>query len=222
MRLVVGLGNPGSDYVGTRHNIGWEVVDRIAQRMGWISKAEEFNRVARTKFDGLAMDGTISLHSGGTEKLLLLKPTTYMNLSGKAVQGAMAFYQLAPAEIMVILDDVALPAGKIRIRTGGSSGGHNGLKDIERMLGTSEYPRLRIGIDPPPPRHPQRDYVLGRFTPEQRQKVDPAIDRASSAILTWIESGIVSAMNKFNADEEGKSEARNPKSETNPNDQNRE
>jgi len=222
MRLVVGLGNPGSDYVGTRHNIGWEVVDRVAQRLGWISKAEEFNRAARTKFDGLAMDGTISLHSGGTEKLLLLKPTTYMNLSGKAVQGAMAFYQLAPAEIMVILDDVALPAGKIRIRTGGSSGGHNGLKDIERMLGTSEYPRLRIGIDPPPPRHPQRDYVLGRFTSEQRQKVDPAIDRASSAILTWIESGIVSAMNKFNADEEGKSEARNPKSETNPNDQNRE
>src|SRR3954469_24744066 len=120
MRLVVGLGNPGSDYVGTRHNIGWEVVDRVAQRLGWISKSEEFNRTARTKFDGLAMDGTISLHStGGTEKLLLLKPTTYMNLSGKAVQGAMAFYQLAPAEIMIVLDDVALPSGKIRIRTGG-------------------------------------------------------------------------------------------------------
>jgi PTH1 family peptidyl-tRNA hydrolase len=203
MRLVVGLGNPGSEYVGTRHNIGWEVVDRLAQRLGWISKSEEFNRLAKTKFDGLAMDATISLHgSGGTEKLLLLKPTTYMNLSGRSVQSAMAFYQLAPTDVIIVLDDVALPCGKLRIRTGGSSGGHNGLKDIERALGTSQYPRLRIGIDPPPPRHPQRDYVLGRFTAEQRAKIDPAVDRAAGAIMTWIESGITTAMNRFNAEEE--------------------
>jgi PTH1 family peptidyl-tRNA hydrolase len=203
MRLVVGLGNPGSEYVGTRHNIGWEVVDRLAQRLGWIAKPEEFNRLAKTKFDGLAIDGTISLHgSGGTEKLLLLKPTTYMNLSGRSVQGAMAFYQLTPAEVMIVLDDIALPCGKLRIRTGGSSGGHNGLKDIERMLGTRHYPRLRIGIDPPPPRHPQRDYVLGRFTSEQRAKMDPSVDRAAGAIVTWIENGITTAMNRFNADEE--------------------
>ncbi|HEY7090039.1 MAG TPA: aminoacyl-tRNA hydrolase [Tepidisphaeraceae bacterium] len=203
MKLVVGLGNPGSEYVGTRHNIGWEVVDRLATRLGWIGRGEEFNRLARTKFDGLALDGTVSLHgTGGTDKLLLLKPTTYMNLSGKAVQAAMGFYQLTPGDVMVVLDDLALPCGKLRIRPNGSSGGHNGLRDIERMLGTSEYPRLRIGIDPPPPPMAGKDYVLGRFTAEQRQKIDPAVDRAVQSILTWIENGITTAMNRFNADSE--------------------
>jgi peptidyl-tRNA hydrolase, PTH1 family len=202
MRLVVGLGNPGSEYVGTRHNIGWEVLDRLTQRLGWIAKPEEFNRLARSKFDGLAMDGTISLHgTGGTEKLLLLKPTTYMNLSGKAVQAAMGFYQLAAAEVMIVLDDLALPSGKLRLRPNGSSGGHNGLKDIERMLGTSEYPRLRIGIDPP--QMQGTDYVLGKFTPEQRQRIDPAIDRAVGAIMAWMDEGITAAMNRFNADDKG-------------------
>jgi PTH1 family peptidyl-tRNA hydrolase len=212
MRLVVGLGNPGSEYVGTRHNIGWEVVDRLAMRFGWIGKPDEFNRLARTKFDGLAMDGTVSLHSGASEKVLLLKPTTYMNLSGRAVQAAMGFYQLSAGDIMVVLDDLALPCGKLRIRSGGSSGGHNGLKDIEGMLGSSDYPRLRIGIDPPPPRVPGRDYVLGRFTPEQRTLIDPAVDRSVSAIMTWMESGVNMAMNRFNVNED-KSETRNPKSE---------
>jgi PTH1 family peptidyl-tRNA hydrolase len=201
MRLVVGLGNPGSSYVGTRHNIGWEVIDRLARRFAWTSRDEEFNRLAKTKFDGLAMDGTVSLHSGGIEKVLLLKPTTYMNLSGRSVQAAMGFYQIAPAEVMVVLDDLALPCGKLRLRAGGSSGGHNGLKDIERMLGTPEYPRLRIGIDPPPPPVQGKDYVLGKFTPEQRKKIDPAVDRAASAIMTWMENGIEMAMNRFNADE---------------------
>lgn len=201
MRLVVGLGNPGSEYVGTRHNIGWEVVDRLAKRLGWIAKETEFNRLAKAKFDGLAMDGTISLHSGGVEKVMLLKPVTYMNVSGKSVQAAMGFYQIAAAEVMVVLDDLALPCGKLRLRAGGSSGGHNGLKDIERMLGTAEYPRLRIGIDPPPPPVQGKDYVLGKFTPGQRQTIDPAIDRAGSAIVMWMENGIAMAMNKFNADE---------------------
>jgi PTH1 family peptidyl-tRNA hydrolase len=208
MRLVVGLGNPGSDYVGTRHNIGWEVVDRLAQRLAWIAKPEEFNRVAKSKFDGLCMDGTVPLHSGGSERLLLLKPTTYMNLSGRAVIAAMGFYQLAAGDVMVVLDDLALPCGKLRIRPGGSSGGHNGLKDIERVLGSNEYPRLRIGIDPPPPRVPGKDYVLGKFTAEQREKIDPAIDRSVSAIVMWMENGITGAMNQFNATEnEGKSES---------------
>lgn len=202
MKLVVGLGNPGSEYVGTRHNIGWEVVDRLARRWGWIAKESEFSRLARSKFDGLTMDGTVSLHSGGVEKVLLLKPVTYMNLSGKAVQAAMGFYQIAPLEVMVILDDLALPCGKLRLRPGGSSGGHNGLKDIERMLGTSEYPRLRIGIDPPPPPVQGKDYVLGKFTPEQRKTIDPAVDRAASAVVAWMEVGIVQAMNKFNAESE--------------------
>jgi PTH1 family peptidyl-tRNA hydrolase len=112
----------------------------------------------------------------------------------------MAFYQLAPSDIMIVLDDLALPSGRLRLREAGSSGGHNGLKDIERALSTQDYPRLRLGIDPPPPPVPGKQYVLGRFTPEQRKSIDPAIDRATGAILAWIEKGIVTAMNQFNAE----------------------
>jgi len=203
MKLVVGLGNPGREYVGTRHNIGWEVIDQVASRLGWVSGGEgAFETFAKSKFDGLTLDGTLSLHStGGTEKLLLLKPMTFMNLSGRSVKAAMAFYQLEPADVMVVLDDLALPCGKIRIRAGGSAGGHNGLKDIERVLGTSQYPRLRIGIDMPFARVPQRDYVLGKFTPDQRQAVDTALARASGAVVTWIDKGLTQAMNQFNAEE---------------------
>jgi peptidyl-tRNA hydrolase, PTH1 family len=201
MRLVVGLGNPGAEFIGTRHNVGWEAVDEMAQRLGWISRRDEFNRVARTKFEGLALDGPVG--GSSMEKLLLLKPTTFMNLSGRSVQAAMAFHQLSPADVMVVLDDLALPAGKIRIRAGGSSGGHNGLKDIERALGTTEYPRLRIGIDAAPPRIPGRDYVLGRFTEEQRKLVTPALARSVDAMLTWIEKGIEAAMTAHNGEPGG-------------------
>jgi PTH1 family peptidyl-tRNA hydrolase len=157
--------------------------------------------VARTKFEALAIDGNATLSGGGSEKLLLLKPITYMNVSGRSVQAAMAFYGLTPQDVLIVLDDVALPCGKLRVRPGGSSGGHNGLKDIERALGTSQYPRLRIGVDPPPPRVPQKDYVLGRFTEAQRKQLDPAIDRACGAVMTWVERGVEAAMNRFNADE---------------------
>ncbi|HSV14771.1 MAG TPA: aminoacyl-tRNA hydrolase [Tepidisphaeraceae bacterium] len=200
MKLIVGLGNPGAQYVGTRHNVGFEVVDTLAARLGWILRPEQFDQLARTKFDGLAIDGQMTTISGGDEKLLLLKPMTFMNVSGKAVQAAMAFYQLAPKDIVVVLDDLALPCGKIRLRPGGSSGGHNGLRDTERVLGTDQYPRLRLGIDPAPPRVPGKDYVLGRFTPEQRKLLDPAIVRAASAIVTWIDKGIELAMSQFNAE----------------------
>lgn len=200
MKIVIGLGNPGRDYVSTRHNIGFDLVDQFAARMGWIASPEKFNSMARTKFDALVMDGTVLL-GGGSEKLLLVKPMTYMNLSGRSVQSAMSFYQLTPADVMIALDDIALPCGKIRIRAGGSSGGHNGLKDIERALSTSQYPRLRIGVDPPPPCVPQVDYVLGKFTPDQRKLVDPALGRAAGAVLTWIEKGIEPAMSQFNAEE---------------------
>jgi PTH1 family peptidyl-tRNA hydrolase len=211
MKLVVGLGNPGREYVGTRHNVGWEAVDQVAARFGWIGGGPgAFETFAKAKFEGLTLDGTMSLHSGGSEKVLLLKPLTYMNLSGRSVQAAMAFYQLSPADVMIVLDDVALPSGKIRIRAGGSSGGHNGLKDIERALGTSQYPRLRIGIDPPPPRVPQRDYVLGKFSAEQRKEIDSALNRAAGAVATWIEKGTAAAMNQFNAVED---EGRRPKAE---------
>jgi peptidyl-tRNA hydrolase, PTH1 family len=196
MKLVVGLGNPERSYNGTRHNVGFEVIDQLASRLGW-TKPGDFDRVARSKFDGLAFDGVV-----GNEKLVLLKPTTYMNLSGRSVQSAMAFYQLSPNDIMVVLDDLALPVGRLRIRGSGSSGGHNGLKDIERALATSDYPRLRIGIDPAPPRVAGKDYVLGKFTPEQRQLLEPTLARACGAIVTWIDKGLNAAMNEFNAVEE--------------------
>lgn len=197
MKLIVGLGNPSPDYASTRHNIGFDVLDAFAAKCGWIGTEPEFNRLAKTKFDGLALDGAVD-----SEKVLLLKPMTYMNVSGKSVQAARAFYRLAPDEILIVLDDVALPTGRLRLRRWGTPGGHNGLKDIERMLGTQEYPRLRIGIGPRPPQVPQRDYVLGKFSPEQREKLKPVIDRACGAIATWIESGIVAAMNQYNAAEE--------------------
>jgi peptidyl-tRNA hydrolase, PTH1 family len=202
MKLVVGLGNPGKEYAGTRHNIGFDVIDRLAGRLGLIAKPGDFDRLAKAKFDGLTMDGIAPLPGGGSEKVLLLKPLTYMNLSGRSVNAAMAFYQLTPKEIIIVLDDLALPCGKIRLRAGGSSGGHNGLKDIEQVLASSAYPRLRLGIDAPPGRVPAKDYVLGRFSEDQRAGIEPAIDRAVSAIQLWIESGIESAMNRFNADGE--------------------
>ena len=224
MKLVVGLGNPGKEYSGTRHNIGFEVVDAFAARIGLVPSPGEFNRLAKEKFEGLTLDGVVRLAGGGTERVLLLKPMTYMNLSGRSVQAALAFYQLEPPDLLVVLDDVALPAGKLRLRAGGSSGGHNGLKDIERALGTGQYPRLRIGVDPPPPRVPQRDWVLGKFPPEQRPLVDAAVSRACDATTVWMEKGIVKAMSEFNGDEtekERKHEARNSKSETNSKDQRR-
>jgi PTH1 family peptidyl-tRNA hydrolase len=189
MKLVVGLGNPGSEYAGTRHNVGFEVVDRLAAKLGWAE-------VNKKRFDGLALDGIV-----GDERVLLLKPLTFMNLSGRSVQAAMSFYQLTPPDIVIVLDDLALPCGRLRLRGSGSSGGHNGLKDIERALGTNEYPRLRIGIDPAPPPIAGKDYVLGRFSTEQRKLLEPTVDRACAAIVTWIDKGIESAMSVFNADE---------------------
>jgi peptidyl-tRNA hydrolase, PTH1 family len=201
MKLIVGLGNPGKQYVGTRHNIGFEAVDMLAKRLGWIAGPGEFEKLARANFDGLAINATVSL-AGASEKVMLLKPMTYMNLSGKSVQAAMAFYRIAPTDVMIVLDDLALPCGRLRIRSGGSSGGHNGLKDIERALGTDQYPRLRIGIDAPPPFVPGKDYVLQPFSAEQRKALAPAIEKSAQALMTWMEKGVTAAMNAFNANED--------------------
>src|SRR4051812_30601416 len=116
MKVVIGLGNPGREYVGTRHNVGFDMLDRLAARLGWVGAPEQFNTRARTQFAGLTLDGPITLPGGGTEKLLLVKPMTFMNLSGRTVEAAMSFYQLTPGDLMIALDDLALPCGKIRIR----------------------------------------------------------------------------------------------------------
>lgn len=188
MKLVVGLGNPGPEYDGTRHNVGFEVVDRLARR--WADPAAS---VAKSRFSGLVVEATIR-----DEKVLLLKPLTYMNLSGKAVAEAIRFYKLSPADdLLVVVDDTALECGSVRLKPAGGAGGHNGLTDVTRLLGTDTWPRLRIGIDKPG-QIPLKNYVLGRFTPEQKPLVDASLDEAADAAACWASEGLASAMNRFN------------------------
>jgi len=189
VKLIVGLGNPGREYDRTRHNVGFDAVDRLARRHAEPGAAAP----SRNRFQGLLLEATIRGH-----RTLLLKPLTYMNRSGQAVAEAVRFHKLdASTDLLVLVDDVALPCGSIRIRSEGSAGGHNGLADIERLLGTNRYARCRIGIDPPGG-IPQREYVLGRFRPDQADAVDAALDLAVGAAECWTESGIVDAMNRFN------------------------
>lgn len=186
MKLVVGLGNPGPEYAETRHNVGFKVLDSLARR--WAP-----GDVARSRFHGATVDASID-----GERALLLRPLTYMNRSGLSVSEATRFYKIDPAEgLLVIVDDIALPCGTIRIRSAGGAGGHNGLIDVEARLATDQYARLRIGIDPPG-RIPQADYVTGRFRPDQLEAVAPAIDEAAEAAACWVRSGCEEAMNRYN------------------------
>ncbi|MCH2144828.1 MAG: aminoacyl-tRNA hydrolase [Phycisphaerales bacterium] len=188
MKLVAGLGNPGPEYDRTRHNVGFAVVDRLARRF-----ADPATAVPRAKFSGLLVESVIA-----GEKVLLLKPTLYMNRSGQSIAEAIRFYKLDPStDLLVIVDDIALPCGLIRLRGDGGGGGHNGLGDISTRLGSSSWARCRIGIDPPG-RIPQKDYVLGRFTPEQQEALEPGLEDATSAAACWVEHGISKAMNRFN------------------------
>jgi PTH1 family peptidyl-tRNA hydrolase len=186
VKLIAGLGNPGREHERTRHNVGFEVLDRLARR-------HAPGEIARSRFHGALVEGRI-----GEERVLLLKPLTYMNLSGQAVAEAVGFHKLDPArDLLVIVDDVALPCGMIRLRPEGGAGGHNGLDDIERRLGTTAYARLRVGIDAPGA-IPQRDYVLGRFRPDQLEAIEPALDEAAEAAACWAARGVLEAMNTFN------------------------
>ena len=199
MKLIVGLGNPGSQYERTRHNVGFMAVDAFAQKHGAINF-----RVAHESFMAdVLLEG---------EKVLLLKPQTYMNLAGRAVASAVQFFKLGIDDLLVVVDDIALPVGTIRLRASGSPGGHNGLKDIERALGSlgaasgktgQDYARLRIGVDPPG-RIPQKDYVLTAFTPEQKPRLEASLKAALEAMGVWVAEGIVPAMNRFNAGEKDK------------------
>jgi peptidyl-tRNA hydrolase, PTH1 family len=195
MKLVAGLGNPGAQYEFTRHNAGYMVLELLAGRHGqqhWKSAFE-------------ALTCQIML---GENKLLLLRPLTYMNLSGRAVAAAVKFYGLALEDILVVVDDVALDCGTIRLRASGSSGGHNGLANIELSLSalaaeagktSQDFARLRVGIDPPG-RVGLETYVLERFSPAQKQAVEPALSRAAEAVEYWAAFGIAAAMNRFNAE----------------------
>lgn len=201
MKLIVGLGNPGPSYQSTRHNAGFLAVDRLVRR-------HAPGAPLRKRFASELAEGSI-----GEERCLFLKPQGYMNRSGDAVGEALNFYKLSAAsDLLVLVDDYALPIGALRLRASGSPGGHNGLADVERALGTPEYPRCRIGIGPIPPEfNDPADYVLGRFTEEQAKALGPALDRAGEATEAFVTRGIAFAMNRFNA-----SEPARPKPERKP------
>ncbi len=198
MKLIVGLGNPGSEYEGTRHNAGFMAVERAARRFAP-------GAPARSKFNAAVVEGTI-----GGEKCLFVRPLAYMNRSGTPVAETLNFYKLSPqADLLVLVDEWQLPLGAIRIREGGGDGGHNGLTDLERALGTQQYPRLRIGIDAPPPGYDNpADWVLGRFTADQARSLDPALDLAVSAIECFATRGLAPTMNRFNGSGGGSGQAR--------------
>ncbi len=189
MKLVVGLGNPGSQYERTRHNVGFMVVDRLAQRHRLVGNRQRFNATVG--------DGVIR-----GQKVMLMQPATFMNRSGQAVGQAVRYHQLAQEDLMLIVDDTALPIGTLRLRKQGSPGGHNGLADVARALDSDAYPRLRVGIGLPRiGQQPisQVDYVLGRFSSEQLQEIEPALERACDTIETWLDRGIDIAMNQCNS-----------------------
>lgn len=185
MKLVVGLGNPGHKYEGTRHNIGFRVVAELARRHG--------QSTPRKAFQGEVIEAIL-----GDEKALLLCPHTLMNLSGASVLATRDFYKLANEDLLIVCDDFNLPLAKLRIRTGGSSGGQKGLEDIIRRLGTDQVPRLRVGIGSPPPNRDGADYVLGRFGKDEQAPIDEAVWRAADAVEVWAKNGITEATNKFN------------------------
>ena len=184
--LIVGLGNPGEKYENTRHNVGFQVIDELAERQG--------KPVQRLKFK--ALTGLLTI---GGEKALVMKPVTYMNLSGEAVRPAADFYKLPPERILVISDDVALAAGRLRIRAKGSAGGHNGLKSIIQHLGTDQFPRVKIGVgEKPHPDYDMADWVLSKFAGEDLKTITEAVKRAADAVACVVKDGPDKAMNRFN------------------------
>ena len=185
VKMVVGLGNPGRGYADTRHNIGFRVVDSLAQKLKIDVKKRKF--AARFGWG-----------ESGDKKLILLKPWQFMNRSGSAVAKAMAFYKLSVGDLLVVSDDMALAVGAIRLRAKGSAGGHNGLADVIEKLGTDQFGRLRVGIGKSD-RVDDVDYVLSRPSEKERLLLDKAAERAQEAVLCWVEHGIETAMNEFNS-----------------------
>ena len=184
--LLVCLGNPGEKYENTRHNVGYMVADEIGQRCR--------SPIQKLRFKALTDVVTIS-----GQKVLVMKPVTYMNLSGEAVRPAADFYKIPPDHVLVISDDTALAVGRLRIRRGGSAGGHNGLKNIIQHLGTDQFPRIRVGVgEKPHPDYDLADWVLGRFTGEDKKAMDAAVKRAAHAVECLLAEGPDRAMNRFN------------------------
>ena len=182
LRLLVGLGNPGKDYAGTRHNVGFEVLERLAAAAGLVFQREKkwYSEVCRT-----------------AEGLFLLKPQTYMNLSGRAAAAVARFYKIDPEEILVVYDDIALPLGSQRFRMNGGSGGHNGIQSLITELGSQDFPRLKIGIGGVPGAR-LTGHVLGRFREEEREAAEKALATAVDAVQVSLTEGLSKAANRFN------------------------
>lgn len=191
MYLIAGLGNPGREYENTRHNAGFLAIDRLAEKLG--------ADVSEKKHKGLCGKGVID-----GEKVILLKPLTYMNSSGESLRAAADYYKIAPDHVIVIYDDINLAPGQLRIRAKGSAGGHNGIKSIIAHLGTQDFPRVRVGVGEKPPRMDLADYVLGHFSKEETKIMDEAAGEAADAVCEIVIKGIARAMNDHNAKKDGK------------------
>ncbi|HSG85257.1 MAG TPA: aminoacyl-tRNA hydrolase [Candidatus Limnocylindrales bacterium] len=185
MKLVVGLGNPGGQYAGTRHNIGWMVLDRLADRAGWTGRGRDRDAASSVRGRHAGLD------------LVLAKPLTYMNDSGLAVRKLLARERAPLADLLVVADDFALPFGRLRFREGGGAGGHNGLRSIIEELGTEKFSRLRVGIGEPT--RDAVDHVLSRFGPEEQLRLDELLDASADAVEAWAREGTNKAANRFNA-----------------------
>jgi len=184
--LIVCLGNPGARYEGTRHNAGFMTADALAKKLNL--------SVNRARFHALTGKGEI-----GGESVLLMKPQTYMNLSGKAAAEAAKFYKIPPERVIVVSDETALPIGKLRVRSKGSAGGHNGLKSIIACLGSDQFPRVRLGVGAPPHEdYDMADWVLSAFKNQDAEDIAQAAERAAEAVMSYITDGPERTMNKFN------------------------
>ena len=184
--LIAGLGNPGAEYEKTRHNTGFMTLDLLAARLQV--------KVSKERFKALTAQADF-----GGQRLFLMKPLTYMNASGIAIEAAAHFYKIPPERVLVLFDDISLPVGKLRIRKNGSAGGHNGLKSIINMLGSQDFPRIKIGVGKKP--HPDddlADWVLGKFSPEDQKLVAQAAETACDAIECILTQGMDRAMNRYN------------------------
>ena len=185
MKLIVGLGNPGREYEHTRHNVGFQVAEELAHRYRVTLKNQAKWKARAAKIAEIG-DG-----------VLLAEPTTFMNLSGWAVREIVGFHKLAPSDVLVVVDDADLPLGRLRMRTSGSAGGHNGLKSVIQELGTVEFPRLRVGVGRQAGE--LKHHVLGRFSAEEKARIDAAVKRAADAAELFAKEDILAAMNRFNA-----------------------
>ena len=184
--IVVGLGNPGPAYTNTRHNVGFVAIDALASKLGV--------KVDRVKYSAYTATAVI-----GGKTVLLMKPTTFMNLSGQAVRQAARYYAIEPEKVLVIFDDVSLAPGRIRVRADGSAGGHNGIKSLISELGSQAFPRVKIGVgERPHPDYDLADWVLGKFSSEDRKKIDTAVENACGAVEALIEKGVTEAANRYN------------------------